>query len=94
MPVMSAERTLPSKYSIGAQVLDRPLVTAVALKAHLSFLRALKDLRTVVDDGTDPRLPENARNLDCAQRWTWFAHLAVERYVLCLSEEDAVLTID
>ena len=71
--------TAPSSYRIGGQMLTSPLVTVPQLKAHLSLLRAFKQLRTVIDEGKDPRLPEFTRSMDALPRWAWFVGLAVER---------------
>ena len=71
--------TPPSSFSIGGQVLTTPLVTIEQLKAHLSLLRAFKQLRSVIDEGADPRIPEYARALDPIPRWGWFVNLAVDR---------------
>lgn len=69
----------PSSYNIGGQTLSAPLVTVEQLKAHLSLLRAFKNLRTVIEEGKDPRIPEYARGLESIPRWGWFVGLAVER---------------
>lgn len=71
----------PSSYSINSRALSAPLVTIEQLKAHLSLLRAFKNLRDVFDKGEDIRLPASARTLEPIPRWGWFVGLAVERYV-------------
>lgn len=75
----STSYTAPSEYIIWGKIVREPLVTVSALKAHLSFLHALKLLRDAVEDGTDSRFPEIARMLEPPERWSWFVHLAVER---------------
>ena len=69
----------PTSFSIGGQVFTDPLVTIEQLKAHLSLLRAFKQLRSVIDEGADPRIPVYARALDPVPRWGWFVNLAVDR---------------
>ena len=56
-----------------------PLVSVQQLKAHLSLLRAFKGLRTAIEEGKDPRIPEYARGIEAIPRWGWFVGLAVER---------------
>ncbi|KAJ3557415.1 hypothetical protein NM688_g1475 [Phlebia brevispora] len=70
----------PSSYRIGAQTLSSPFVTIEQLKAHLSLLKAFKQLKTVVDEGKDARIPEFARSMEPLPRWGWFVGLAVERF--------------
>ncbi len=69
----------PSSFTINGQSLSVPLVTIQQLKSHLCLLRAFKELRTVVEEGKDARLPENVRALEAPPRWGWFVGLAVER---------------
>ena len=71
--------TPPSSFTVGLQVLTAPLVTIEQLKAHLSLLGAFKQLRTVLDEGADPRIPEYAQSLEPIARWGWFVNLAVDR---------------
>ena len=66
-------------YTIGGNVLDTPLVRNSHIRAHLSLLRAIIDLKATVEAGEDPRIPADARALPYAQRWAWFVGLAVER---------------
>lgn len=73
--------TPPSAFVIGSRTLTHPLVQIQELKAHLSLLRAFKNLRTVVEDGKVAEWPEVVRMLDPQQRWAWFVGLAVDRYV-------------
>lgn len=75
------EYTPPSNYDIGGQALHQPFVSVEQLKAHLALLRAFKDLRTIVEEGTDSRLPLDVRALDQpALRWGRMVALAVIRY--------------
>ncbi len=62
----------PSSFTINGQSLSVPLVTIQQLKSHLCLLRAFKELRTVVEEGKDERLPENVRALEAPPRWGWF----------------------
>ena len=82
----------PSAYRIGAQTLSAPLVTVQQLKAHLCLLRAFKNLRTAIEEGTDPRIPDYARDLEAVPRWGWFVGLAVERSVWFLPWHRSPLT--
>ena len=76
------EYTPPSSYNVGGRVVKQPFVTVEQLKAHLALLRAFKELRTVVEDGTDSRLPSDIRDLETpALRWARIVALAVERCV-------------
>jgi hypothetical protein len=70
----------PKSFPIGRKQVNAPLVDSEDLKGHLRLLGAFRDLRETIEKGEDGRLPEAARDLQTAQRWTWFLHLAVERY--------------
>ena len=71
----------PKSFTIGSKTLTQPVVRVGELKAHLSLLRAFKNLRTLVEDGQITQWPEVVRVLDPEQRWAWFVGLAVDRYV-------------
>ncbi|KAI0683785.1 hypothetical protein BC835DRAFT_1422968 [Cytidiella melzeri] len=73
----SSER--PAYCKIGKQPVLTPLVSLPQVKAHLSLLRAIKDLRRTVEEGTDERFPEYVKMLQPAQRWIWMVGLAIER---------------
>ena len=60
-------------------------MTIEQLKAHLALLRDFKQLRTLVEEGTDVRLPQDIRDLGTpTARWGIIVALAVERYDDCL----------
>ncbi|KAI0683786.1 hypothetical protein BC835DRAFT_1422969 [Cytidiella melzeri] len=86
LPDYSEDRELPPNYTppktykVGGHTLYAPLVRVAQVKAHLCLLRAIKNLRTVVEDGQDGRFPSLARDLAPPQRWGWFINLAVERF--------------
>lgn len=66
-------------------MVTQPFVSVEELKAHLALLRAFKDLRTLVEAGTDGRLPQDIRDLETpALRWARIVSLSVERYVVYL----------
>ena len=69
----------PDSFPIGRKQVNTPLVSSQDLKGHLRLLAAFHDLRETIEKGEDGRLPKAARDLQTAQRWTWFLHLAVER---------------
>ncbi|KAI0091543.1 hypothetical protein BDY19DRAFT_1030884 [Irpex rosettiformis] len=66
---------------IGKRPVPTPMVTLPQLKAHLSLLRAIQDLRTTVEEGTDERFPEYVKSLQAPQRWIWIVGLAIERFM-------------
>ena len=68
-----------SKFTIAGEVFRTPLVQISHLKAHLNFLRAIHDLKDVIEAGQDARIPLEAQKLEASQRWAWFVGLAVER---------------
>jgi hypothetical protein len=68
---------------IGKKAVPAPLVTLQQLRAHLYLLRAIKDLRSTVEKGTDERFPEYVKTLQPAQRWIWMIGLATERCAHC-----------
>lgn len=70
----------PSAYNIGPHALVNPLVGVEQLKAHLGLLKALYDLRQVVEAGDD-QFPELVQAMGPEQKWGWFISLAVERQV-------------
>ena len=70
---------------IGKQPVSTPLITLPQLKAHLSLLRAIQALRSVVEEGTDERFPEYVKLLQPPQRWIWMIGLAIDRYARCRS---------
>jgi hypothetical protein len=71
----------PRIFSIGGhKTVNGPLVTVEHLKRHLQALGSFHALRDAVENVQDSQLPQIARNMDKAQRWTWFISLAVERY--------------
>ena len=72
----------PTSYRIGSQTLLSPLVQVAELRAHLSLLRAFKNLRNDVEEANAAKLPEGTRTLDQRQRWAWFVGLAVDRFVI------------
>jgi len=76
------------RFPIGGKVPKDPLVTPSQLKAHLSLLRAFRELKTRVTDleanqGVRNKLPPLAQELTPQERWTWFSELALERCVQC-----------
>lgn len=85
LPDYAEDRELPPGYSpprsyrIANRTVHSPLVRVAQVKAHLSLLRGIKNLRTIVEKGDDPRLPKQARDLPPPQRWGWFVHLSTER---------------
>ena len=70
-----------SKFTIAGETFRTPLVQVSHLKAHLNFLRAIRDLKFVIEAGQDSRIPVDALKLEASQRWAWFVGLAVERKV-------------
>lgn len=72
----------PSAYTVGTQTLTSPLVQIQELKAHLCLLRAMKNLRTTVEDGKISEWPDMVRMWTPPQRWAWFVGLAVDRYMI------------
>ena len=84
-PEYSARDELPpdysatSKFTIAGETFRTPLVQVSHLKAHLNFLRAIRDLKFVIEGGQDSRIPVDALKLEASQRWAWFVGLAVER---------------
>ena len=85
--------TAGTTYTIGKHALSGPLVQIPHLKAHLSLLRAINGLRTIIEEGRDPRIPRDVFELDAPQRWAWFVGLAVERYRQCRDPKIRLTTI-
>ncbi|EPQ58878.1 hypothetical protein GLOTRDRAFT_125199 [Gloeophyllum trabeum ATCC 11539] len=71
---------LPKTYKIGEKKTDRPLVDIYQLKLHLRLLRAFHDLRISVQNVDSTSLPLGVEKLNRSERWSWFLHLAVERF--------------
>ncbi|KAI0272599.1 hypothetical protein BC834DRAFT_355152 [Gloeopeniophorella convolvens] len=69
-----------AEFQVGKHGLEVPLVHTRDMKMHLNLLRSFHDLRVLVEDGKDERLPPWAREMDMGARWTWFVQLAVERF--------------
>ncbi|KAI0766049.1 hypothetical protein BC629DRAFT_1539811 [Irpex lacteus] len=66
---------------IGKQPVSTPLVTLPQVRAHLSLLRAIQELRSTVEEGTDERFPEYVKTLQPPQRWIWMIGLAIDRFL-------------
>ncbi|KZV73874.1 hypothetical protein PENSPDRAFT_251450 [Peniophora sp. CONT] len=73
----------PTTFLIGTHKLDSSLVQIKDLKLHLALLHAFAELRTQVENQTGDAaayFPQEAQQLSPERRWTWFVHLAVERF--------------
>ncbi|KAF9235563.1 hypothetical protein BU15DRAFT_51289 [Melanogaster broomeanus] len=57
-----------------------PLVSPEQVKGHLRLLRAFHNLRIIVEDCKDRRIPGYAMQMDRHRRWEWFIHLAIDRF--------------
>lgn len=64
------------------------------LKRYLQALGSFHALWEAVENVHDSQLPQPARKLDKAQRWTWFVSLAVERCEKLLYVTVSILTKD
>lgn len=70
----------PVNFKIGSRQVTRALVTVRQLQVHLDVLRAFKNLRIKVEQGSNA-FPQIANALNAEKRWRWFLELAVERFV-------------
>ena len=76
----SSSATQPA-FNIGPNTLSKPFVQVDDLKAHLSLLRAFKNLRNKVEVGDVTGWSEIPAICDMHPyfRWKWFIEFAVER---------------
>jgi hypothetical protein len=76
----TSRRQMPS-FEIGSQRTSGPLVSVAQVKGHLRLLRTFRNLRVIVEECKDRRIPAFARQMDRDSRWIWFITLAIDRYV-------------
>jgi hypothetical protein len=74
-----------ASFTIGSQRPLDPLVSIAQVKGHLRLLRVFHNLRVIVEECKDRRIPALAAQLDKDSRWVWFVTLAIDRYVKLLS---------
>ncbi|KAG0698466.1 hypothetical protein DFH29DRAFT_1002779 [Suillus ampliporus] len=70
---------MPS-FEIGSQRTPGPLVSTTQVKGHLRLLRAFHNLRVIVEECKDRRIPAFAAQMDRDSRWIWFITLAIDRF--------------
>lgn len=68
-----------SPYLIGSCEVPKPLVSVEQVEDHLQLLAAFHDLRIIVEEGKDQRIPGFAKQMNPESRWQWFVYLATDR---------------
>jgi hypothetical protein len=74
----TSRRHLPS-FEIGSRRTSGPLVSIAQVQGHLRLLRAFHNLRVIVEECKDRRIPAFAAQMDKESRWIWFITLAIDR---------------
>ncbi|KAG1743622.1 uncharacterized protein EDB91DRAFT_1200520 [Suillus paluster] len=69
-----------TSFVIGSQRTPGPLVSTIQVKGHLRLLRAFHNLRVIVEECKDRRIPAFAVQMDRDSRWMWFITLAIDRF--------------
>ncbi|OJA15205.1 hypothetical protein AZE42_10552 [Rhizopogon vesiculosus] len=67
-------------FIIGSQRTPGPLVSIAQVKGHLRLLRVFHNLRVIVEECKDRRIPAFAAQMDRDSRWVWFITLAINRF--------------
>lgn len=55
-------------------------MSVAQVKGHLRLLRTFRNLRVIVEECKDRRIPAFARQMDRDSRWIWFITLAIDRF--------------
>lgn len=67
-------------FEIASRRTSGPLVSIAQVQGHLRLLRAFHNLRVIVEECKDRRIPAFAAQMDKESRWIWFITLAIDRF--------------
>lgn len=77
----SRRQTPGPSFEIASRRTSGPLVSIAQVQGHLRLLRAFHNLRVIVEECKDRRIPAFAAQMDKESRWIWFITLAIDRFV-------------
>lgn len=76
----SRRQTPGPSFEIASRRTSDPLVSIAQVQGHLRLLRAFHNLRVIVEECKDRRIPAFAAQMDKESRWIWFITLAIDRF--------------